>query len=140
MTHITRALFARSLLAGVVLAWGLAGPAAAGPNEDADAAFAADQKGDYATAMKLYQVAAQGGVAYAMYNIGVMYFDGKGVDRSYVQAMKWYRQAADKAYPHAQHAVGTLYENAQGVKKDLAEAVKWYTLAGHQNFLASQSA
>ncbi len=129
----------RLLFSALFIALAFAAPAFAGPDEDAEAAFKADQKGDYVTAMKLYQSAALGGVPYAMYNIGIMYFDGKGVERSYVNAMKWYRQAADKSYPHAQHAVGTMYEKAQGVKRDVAEAVKWFTLAADQGFLASQN-
>ena len=134
MTHSIRLL-----ISSFLIAFALASPAAAGPDEDAEAALAADQKGDYVTAMKLYQSAAAGGVPYAMYNIGIMYFDGKGVDRSYINAMKWYRQAADKSYPHALHALGTMYEKGQGVKRDMAEAVKWFTLAADQGFLAAQN-
>lgn len=134
MTHLIRLL-----ISSFLIAFALASPVAAGPDEDAEAAFAADQKGDYVTAMKLYQSAAVGGVPYAMYNIGIMYFDGKGVDRSYINAMKWYRQAADKSYPHALHALGTMHEKGQGVKRDVAEAVKWYTQAADQGFLAAQN-
>ena len=131
----------RSFLSSLLIALALACPAVAvaGPDEDAEAAFAADQKGDFANAMKLYLSAANGGVPYAMYNIGIMYFDGKGVDRSYVLAMKWYRQAAEKNYPHAQHALGTMYEKGQGVKRDVAEAVKWYTMAADQGYLLAQN-
>lgn len=130
----------RSLISGAALALVLAGPALAGPVEDAEAAYALDQKGDYAGAMKLYQSAALGGNAYAMYSIGLIYFDGKGVDRSYVQALKWYKQAADKGYPQAQHAYGAMQEQGQGVKKNFPEAVKYYTMAADQGYTLSQNA
>jgi TPR repeat protein len=130
----------RTLVSGFALALVLAGPAVSGPVEDAEAAYAADQKGDYATAMKLYQSAALGGNAYAMYSIGLIYFDGKGVDRSYVQALKWYKQAADKAYPQAQHAYGAMHEQGQGVKRNIPEAVKYYTMAANQGYTLSQNA
>jgi uncharacterized protein len=129
----------RSLFMGFAVVLALAGQAMADPDKDAEAAYAADQKGDFATAKKLYESAAAGGVAYAMYNLGIMYFDGKGVDRSYILAMKWHKQAAEKGYPQAQYAVGTMYEQAQGVKKDIAEAVKWYTLAADQGISQAQS-
>ena len=131
---------AKSLVSGLVLALALASPAFAGPVEDAEAAYAADQKGDFPTAMKLYQSAAAAGNAYAMYSVGLMYFDGKGVDRSYVNSMKWYRQGAEKGYPQAQHAVGSMYELGQGVKKDMAEASKWYTMAANQGYTMSENA
>lgn len=129
----------RSFFVGFAVVLALAGPALADPEKDAEAGFAADQKGDFATAMKLYQSGAAGGVPYAMYNLGIMYFDGKGVDRSYVLAMKWYRQAADIGYAQAQHAVGTMYEQGQGVKKDMTEAAKWYRLAAEQGYMMSQN-
>jgi TPR repeat protein len=134
MRQILRALFM-----GFAVILSLAAPAMADPEKDAQDAYAADQKGDFATAKKLYESAAAGGMPYAMYNLGIMYFEGKGVDRSYVNAMKWHKQAADKGYPQAQFAVGTMYEQAQGVKKDIAEAAKWYTMAADQGLTQAQS-
>ncbi len=130
----------RSIISGLALSLALAAPVLAGPQEDAEAAYAADQKGDFATAMKLYQTAAAGGSAYGMYSVGLMYFDGKGVDRSYVNAMKWYKQGAEKGYPQAQHAMGSMYEQGQGVKRDIAEAAKWYTMSANQGYVMSQNA
>jgi TPR repeat protein len=130
----------RSFFSALILTTALTGPVLAGPAEDAEAAYAADQKKDYATAMRLYQSAAAGGNAYAMYSIGLIYFEGKGVDRSYINAMKWYKQAAEKGYPQAQHAMGSMYEQGQGVKRDIAEAAKWYNLSANQGYLLSQNA
>ncbi len=132
--------FARVLLAGSIVALGFTAPVWATPADDARAGYEADQKGDYATAMKLYQTAAAGGDAYAMFNIGAIYFDGKGVERSYILAMKWYKQAAEKGYAAAQAVMGSMYEQGQGVKRDMAEASKWYTMAANQGVLQSQNA
>jgi len=128
----------RLLFAGMICAGLFASPVLATPDQDAQAAFAADNKGDYPTAMKLYQSAAAGGVPYAMFNLGVMYFDGKGVERSYINAMKWYTMASEKGYAQAQYALGTMYEQGQGVKKNAPEAVKWYTAAGNQGLMPAQ--
>ena len=134
MTQILRSLFM-----GFALVLAVAGHAMADPDKDAQAAYEAEQKGDFATAKKLYESAAAGGVPYAMFNLGIMYFDGKGVDRSYVLAMKWHKQAAEKGYAQAQYAMGTMYEQGQGVKKDIVEAVKWYTMAADQGIGPAQS-
>lgn len=130
----------KSIVSGLALALALSAPAFAGPVEDAEAAYAADQKGDFATSMKLYQQAAAGGNAYAMYSIGLAHFDGKGVPRSYVNALTWYKQAADKGYPQAQLALGMMNEQGQGVRKNLPEAIKYYTLAANQGVTQAQSA
>ena len=73
-----------------------AGPAVAGPFEDADAAF---DKGDYATAMRLWRPLADQGNAAAQYNLGLMYEQGQGVPQDYAAAVSWYRKAADQGMP-----------------------------------------
>ena len=56
------------LFAGVVLALVLFGAAAAGPLEDATAAY---QRGDYATALRLLRSLADHGDAIAQANLGL---------------------------------------------------------------------
>ena len=56
-----------------------AGPAIAGPFEDADAAF---DKGDYATAMRLLRPLADQGDARAQYNLGLMYVKARACRRT----------------------------------------------------------
>jgi uncharacterized protein len=51
-----------------------------------DDAFAAYQRGDYATAMSLRRPLADQGNAAAQYNLGWMYYDGRGVPQDYAQA------------------------------------------------------
>jgi len=129
----------RSFLAGFILILTFASPVMAGPAEDAEAAFAAEQKKDYVTAMRLYQAAAKAGNAYSMHNIGVMYYEGKGVNPNYIEAMKWYRQAADKGFRESQRALGSMYELGEGATRSHVEAVKWYRLAADQGSVPSQS-
>ena len=132
-------LSTRSFLACFLLAAALASPAVAGPVEDTEAAYAAVKKGDFAAAFKLFQSAARSGEDFAMHNVGTMYFEGMGVDRSYIQALEWYRQAADKGYASSQHAIGGMYERGEGVKRSAEEAAKWYRLAADQGNSASQN-
>ena len=60
-----------------------------------DDALAAHERGDYATASRLYRALADQGYAVAQFTLGFMYAEGQGVPQNYVQAVKWYRLAAD---------------------------------------------
>ena len=86
-------LAGRSILIAAALA--LSAAAAAGPFEDAVAAY---QRGDYATAYALTRPLADEGVARAQFNLGVMYAKGQGVAQDYAEAAKWYRLAADQGH------------------------------------------
>ena len=81
----------KAILVALFLAVGLAGPVAAGPLEDANAAY---NKGDYATALRLVRPLADQGNALAQSNLGFMYANGQGVPQDYVQAHKWLNLAA----------------------------------------------
>jgi TPR repeat protein len=78
--------------AGLILAFGLAGPAIAGPAEDATTAY---YRQEYATTVRLLKPLADQGDPSAQYNLGHMYFSGQGVPKDDALAMKWYRLAAD---------------------------------------------
>jgi hypothetical protein len=67
----------------VVLALCLAAPVAAGPFEDG---VAADKRGDYATALRLWRPLADQGDASAQNNLGFMYENGHGVPQDYAEA------------------------------------------------------
>ena len=70
----------RVIFASIVLSLSLAAPSAAGPLEDAAAAFV---NGDYVTAQRQFRVLADQGNAVAQYNLGTMYFGGKGVQQDF---------------------------------------------------------
>ena len=75
-------------IAIISLLLSLAAPVAAGPFEDAAAAYG---KGDYTTALRLLHPLADQGMAKAQIILGVMYANGQGVSQNQVEAMKWYR-------------------------------------------------
>ena len=81
----------KRILAGVVLSLMLTGGAAAGPLEDG---LAAHERGDYATALRLFRPLGEQGNASAQYNLGVMYALGQGVPRDNVQAYMWFDLSA----------------------------------------------
>ena len=118
-----------TVLAAWLMAAALAGPAVAGPFEDAGEAY---KRGDYATAMRLMRPLADQGNARAQHNLGFMYDKGEGVPQNHAEAVKWYRRAADQGDPRSQFNLGGMYSNGQGVPQDHAEAVKWYRRAADQ--------
>src|SRR5215472_5039730 len=89
---------------GVVLS--MAPVATAGPFEDGIAAY---QRGDFATALKLWRPLAEQGHAPAQNQVGDMYYDGKGVAQDYKEAARWYRLAAEQGEAAAQTVLGMLY-------------------------------
>ncbi|MFC1836945.1 hypothetical protein ACFL2Q_19845, partial [Thermodesulfobacteriota bacterium] len=62
------------------------------------------------------------GDAIALYELGLNYHDGKGVQRDYSEALKWFRLAAEKGNAGAMNMVGVMYHDGLGVPKDYAEA------------------
>ena len=78
------------------------------------------------------------GVAYAQYNLGLMYDNGEGVPENDAEAVKWYGKAADQGHSGAQSNLGFMYDNGEGVPENDAEAVKWYRKAADQGHSGAQ--
>ena len=89
-------------------------------------------------AVKWYRKAAEQGNAFAQYNLGNMYANGKGVPKNDSEAVKWYRKAAEQGYASAQCNLGIMYAKGEGVPEDDEEAVKWYRKAAQQGHTSSQ--
>ena len=123
-------------IAVIILMLSFASQLAAGPLEDA---VAAHDRGDYATALRLFRPLAEQGHASAQNNLGGMYDNGQGVPQNYAEAMKWYRLAADQGNAFAQSNLGIMYRNAYGVPQNDVEAVKWFRLAADQGNALAQS-
>jgi TPR repeat protein len=105
---------------------------------DANAAL---DRGEYATALRLYRSVADYGyinAQEAQVHLGDMYDIGLGVPRDYAEAMRWYRLAADEGYDVAQWSLGNMYEQGHGVPQDYEEAVRWYRQAADQELPVAQ--
>ena len=116
----------------LVVALVLTGPATAGPYEDAIAGYEAEQQGNYAEALRLYQSAAAQGNDYAQYSLATLYLMGTGTSQDYAQAANWFRKAAELGNVDAQFNLGRLLELGTGVAKNEAEAAKWYQTPADQ--------
>ena len=118
----------------------IASPAMADPAEDASNAFAAEQKGDFPTALRLYRSAALAGSTYAQGNLGTMYHTGKGGPKNFPEALRWYTEAAKANYADSEFNLGIMNELGEGMKQDFAAAAKWYRQAAEQGYVPAQTA
>jgi TPR repeat protein len=96
-------------------------------------------KNDYPTALKWFQSAADRGVAGALFSIGVMYRDAKGVNPDHTAAMKSFQAAADKGYVRAKTAIGRQFLLGNGVPQDNAMAMTWFLKAAEQEEIEAQA-
>ncbi len=56
--------------------------------------------------IKSLKAAAEQGDAIAQFNLGNIYFNGRGVTQSDVEAVKWYKLAADQGDARGQSRLG----------------------------------
>jgi TPR repeat protein len=82
---------------------------------------------------------AGNGDASAQFNLGNMYYNGKGVQRDYKKAAKWLRMAAEQGVAGSQMILGIMYFNGEGVTQDYKEAAKWYRKAANQGHADAQN-
>jgi hypothetical protein len=94
--------------------------------------MAAYDRGDYASAMRLWRPLAEKGDPRAQTNLGVMYAKGRGIRQDYTAAANWYRKAADKGNVNAQTNLGVLYAEGRGVLRDDTVAAGWFRKAADQ--------
>jgi uncharacterized protein len=107
--------------------------------KDFDAGMEAYSRGDFATAMKKWKPLAEDGNLSAQTNLGVMYYQGRGMDApNYQEALRWYRIAAMQGYPDAQFNLGLAHMEGKGVARDFSQAVRWYKMAGDNGYLQAQ--
>ncbi len=123
------------MLLAATLNVGLGGTAIAGPFEVADVAY---NTGDYDTAKRLWRSLADQGHARAQYNLGKLYFLGRGVPLDNAQCRKWWLKAADQGHVLAQFNLGNMYYLGNGVPKNITEAVKWYRRAAGLGYVRAQ--
>lgn len=83
---------------------------------------------NYNKALECFQKAADLGNSSAMNYLGVMYRNGKNVQKNTQIAADWYYKAikADNGNAYAAHNLGCLYYDGDGVPKDLNKAFEFF--------------
>ena len=89
-----------------------------------------DQAGRMAEALKYYKKAAELGSAKAMYNIGVCYYYGDGVEKDLKTAAAWYERAAEGGDGDGLFSIAYCYLTGTGVERNDRMFDYWYERAG----------
>ena len=116
----------------------LAAPATHDLQAELDKALALARAGEDAAAFAIWKslakrgepakwktAAARRGYASALYNLGVVLTEGRGVPRDENQAAEYFRKAAIQGHAKAQYNLGILYQTGRGVPKDPQRARYW---------------
>lgn len=67
-----------------------------------------------------------------LFDLGISYYVGEGVEQSYSKAFPLLKKAAEKGHKDAQFALATCYHFGQGTTKNANMALKWYRSAAEQ--------
>lgn len=109
-------------------------PATAGFQEG----LAAAERGDYATALKEWRRLAEKGHSGALFNLGLMYANGRGVERNEEWAALLFRQAAELDHSFAQMNLAVALRAGKGVPKNHEESVIWFRKVAQKGHLGAQ--
>lgn len=80
---------------------------------------------NFSEAFNRYKLSAEMGNAYSMTQLGIMYSDGKGVEKDYKEALKWFEKAKEKKDGRACYHLGKYYEEIE----DFRNAIENYQMA-----------
>ena len=103
---------------------------------DIGAAFKYLQAGEFQKALPIIQDLAQRGDAIAQSHLGLMYFNGDGVDKDFNKASYWYEKSATSGLIHqatvdAMFQLAVLFKGYGGHPKDMARMIHWLEQAGN---------
>jgi uncharacterized protein len=104
----------------------------------ANLSFRCYSAGDFAGAFAWCQRAADAELAWAQYNLGLLYQKGEGVAQSEAEAAHWYRLAASQGFADAQQRLADLYYLGQGVPRNYTQAALLYRRAAEQGSARAQ--
>jgi len=78
------------------------------------------------------------GRAWAQFSLGIMYYEGVGVEQSYQQARELFELSASQGHATAQYNLGIIYREGQGVDQSYESAAKYYETAATQGIASAQ--
>ena len=73
-----------------------------------------------------FRQAAEQNDANGVYNLGMCYLNGYGVERNRAEALRLFRQAAEAGHPEAINNIGGFYREGIEVERDPAAAARWF--------------
>jgi len=99
----------------------------------ADLAVALEAHSDrVAEAGELYRLASEQGHIPSMTSLGVLYMEGRGVERDALRAMSLFSQAAEQGDARAQNNLGLMFVRGEDVERDYDQAFRLFEMAAQQ--------
>ena len=95
-------------------------------------------RGEYLSALTLWKPLANEGNSAALYSIGLLYDQGKGVKKDTQIALTYLQAAVDKNLPVAQYYLGMKYYAGLNIKKDASKAWELLEKAAKNEYLPAQ--
>lgn len=122
----------RGLIIAVALGMGLLSGSTNASASEFEDAVVAYQASDYLSAYPVLMDLAKAGHSGAETMLGIMYFNGQGVEQNESFAAIWFYKAARKGNANAHLAFGSLHIRGVGVLQNLSKAYKWLILASER--------
>ncbi|MCW9023864.1 MAG: sel1 repeat family protein [Gammaproteobacteria bacterium] len=123
------------LLIGCLLSLFFIGQLQASPLEQGVTAF---KSGNYTQALEYWQPLAKKNHPDALYNIGLLYMKGLGVEHNDRTAIKYFKQAASYGNIDAAYNLGVLYKRGRGGYPNSKDAIYWWKQAAERGHADSQ--
>ncbi len=95
-------------------------------------------QGKVEQARQLFLQASSAGDPVGDYGMGVLYFQGQGVEQDLAESSRWFRRAAEKGYPPAQYNLGNAYLHGRGLAADVEQAQHWWQKAAVRGYARAQ--
>lgn len=82
---------------------------------------------------------ATAGDPVAQFELGLKYYNGRGVPQNTQEAFRLWKEAAQKGNAMAQNNLGVMYRKGRGVPRDSLKAYEWFQKAAVQGYIIAQS-
>jgi SH3-like domain-containing protein len=102
-------------------------------SDDFSDAVAAYANSDYEKAYQLWRPLAESGNLGAMFDLGVLYWEGQGTPRNRSLAIQWWQQAAQRNVAAAQYNLSLAYYLGAQIEQDTYKALTLARLAAEQD-------
>jgi hypothetical protein len=93
-----------------------------------------DVYGYFESALPWYEMAANANYSLALFDLGMMYFNGDGTRQDYKKAYSLLLRAANRGHAEAQFNVALMLGQGKGVGQDLESAHMWALIGWCQDF------
>ncbi|NKB61273.1 MAG: hypothetical protein GKR95_03735 [Gammaproteobacteria bacterium] len=94
--------------------------------------------GNYEKAAEIWKTEANAGSVEAQFNMGILYYEGKGVEKDRQKSIFWFRRAAEAGHAQAQYNLGHLLLEKQQDLAKVKTGVGWWKKSAENGSILAQ--